>query len=284
MRLAKPDRPCTHAQGHDSSLFMRHPLFKFLLPALVGALFLALWHGIHLWLSADNRFLLPAPAAVLDALREHSADLTRATLNTAEGALIGFALAVVISVLLAILLSFSPLVRIGFYPYLMILQMTPVIVIAPMLVLWVGAGIKSVAVITFLICFFPLVVNTTQGLISTDRNLVELFRSYRATRFQQLIHLRIPAALPYFFTGLRIAAILAPIGALVGDYTAGSSAGDGGGLGFQTIVYASRAQYPALFATAAITCVLGFVLVAIVIGLSWLTLRHWHDSFDRHDS
>lgn len=262
---------------------MRQPLLRFLLPALTGGLFLALWQGLHLWLSPDNRFLLPPPGAVLEALRTHSGDLTRAAFNTAEGALLGFFAAIAISALLAILLSLSSLVRISLYPYLMILQMTPVIVIAPMLVLWAGAGIKSVAVITFLICFFPLVVNTTQGLISTDRNLVELFRSYRATRFQQLVHLRIPAALPYFFTGLRIAAILAPIGALVGDYTAGSSAGDGGGLGFQTIIYASRAQYPALFATAAITCLLGFIFVAVVIGLSWATLRHWHDSFERRD-
>ena len=158
--------------------------------------------------------------------------------------------------------------------------MTPVIVVAPILVLWVGAGIKSVVIITFLVCFFPLVVNTTQGLISVDRNLVELFRSYRATRLQQLLSLRIPSALPYFFTGLRIAATLAPIGALVGDYTAGSSAGDGGGLGFQAIIYSSQAKYAALFATAVITCALGFIFVAIVVGFSWLTLHRWHESYD----
>ena len=165
----------------------------------------------------------------------------------------------------------------------MVLQMTPVIVVAPILVLWVGAGIRSVVIITFLICFFPLVVNTTQGLISTDRRLVELFQLYRASRLQQLLLLRAPAALPYFFTGLRIAAVLAPIGALIGDYTAGSSAGDGGGLGFQTIIYSSQAMYPALFATAIVTCALGFVFVAIVVGLSWLALHRWHDSFERTD-
>lgn len=261
----------------------RRQLLTLLLPLLVGAGVLALWSAVHASLSEDNRFLLPAPGAVLEAFAAHAGSLFNAALNTTRGALLGFALAIAISSAFALLLSLSPLLRVSLYPYLMILQMTPVIVIAPMLVLWVGAGIKSVAIITFLICFFPLVVNTTQGLLSTDRNLVELFASYRASRLQQLVHLRIPAALPYFFTGLRIAAILAPIGALVGDYTAGSSAGDGGGLGFQTIVYASRAQYPALFATAAVTCVLGFILVAIVVALSWLTLRHWHDSFERAD-
>jgi NitT/TauT family transport system permease protein len=161
--------------------------------------------------------------------------------------------------------------------------MTPVIVVAPILVLWVGAGLKSVVVITFLICFFPIVVNTTQGLISTDRELVDLFRMWRTSKLQELFHLRVPAALPYFFTGLRIAATLAPIGALVGDYTAGSSAGDGGGLGFQAVIYSSQAKYPALFATAAVTCALGFIFVAVVIGTSWLVLRHLHDSYSTRD-
>jgi NitT/TauT family transport system permease protein len=254
-----------------------------LLPAITGAVFIALWYGVHAWLSEDFRFLLPTPGAVIDALGENADALRRATFNTTLGALLGFLSAVLLSCAFALLLSLSPLVRASLYPYLMALQMTPVIVVAPILVLWVGAGIKSVVVITFLICFFPIVVNTTQGLISTDRNLVELFRMWRASRMQQLVHLRAPAALPYFFTGLRIAATLAPIGALVGDYTAGSSAGDGGGLGFQAVIYSSQAKYAALFATAGVTCVLGFIFVAIVVGLSWLMLHRWHESYERRD-
>jgi NitT/TauT family transport system permease protein len=262
---------------------MSRRLLQFLLPAAVGALMIALWYGIHAWLSEDLRFLLPTPDAILGAFREYGAELARATLNTAEGALLGWLFAVVIGFALAVGLSLSPLVRLSFYPYLMILQMTPIIVFAPILVLWVGAGLKSVVIITFLICFFPLVVNTTQGLISVDRNQVELFRLYRASRWQELRLLRIPSALPYFFTGLRIAATLAPIGALVGDYTAGSSAGDGGGLGLQTLIYSSQAKYPALFATAAVTCALGFIFVAAVLALSWAALHSWHDSYERPD-
>ncbi|HWA08944.1 MAG TPA: ABC transporter permease [Opitutaceae bacterium] len=260
----------------------RRPL-SLLLPAAIGALMVALWYGVHAWLSEDQRFLLPTPDAVLTAFREHGPELAHATLNTAEGALLGWLLAVAAGFVLAVGLSLSPLVRLSFYPYLMILQMTPIVVFAPILVLWVGPGLRSVVIITFLICFFPLVVNTTQGLISTDRNLVELFRLYRAGRLQELWRLRVPAALPYFFTGLRIAATLAPIGALVGDYTAGSSAGDGGGLGFQTLIYSSQAKYPALFATAAVTCALGFVFVAVVVALSWAALHRWHDSYERPD-
>jgi NitT/TauT family transport system permease protein len=257
---------------------------RLFLPALAGALGLGLWQLAHAALAEDLRFLLPAPAAVLAAFHEHGAELWRATLNTTQGALLGFACAVLVSSTLALLLSLSPLVRVTFYPYLMILQMTPIIVFAPLLVLWVGPGLKSVTIITFLICFFPLAVNTTQGLVSADRNLVELFRLYRATKLQEIFQLRLPAALPYFFTGLRIAATLAPIGALVGDYTAGSSAGDGGGLGFQTIIYSSQAKYAALFATATVCCALGFIFVAGVLALSWASLRHWHDSYERTDN
>jgi len=258
-------------------------LLRILLPAATGALVIACWYGLHFWLDEEMRFLLPTPTQMLQAFHDNGDALARATLNTTEGALLGFGCAVLIGFLLAVCLSLSSLVRASLYPYLMILQMMPVIVIAPMLVIWVGAGLKSVTVITFLICFFPLAVNTTQGLVSTDRNLVELFAMWRASRWQQLIHLRIPAALPYFFTGLRIAATLAPIGALVGDYTAGSSDGHGGGLGFQAIIYSSQAKYPALFATAAVTCVLGFLFTAAVLALSWLALHHWHDSYERAD-
>ena len=262
---------------------MSKRVLHLLLPAATGALFIVIWYAVVFSLSEEMRFLLPTPGEIIAAFQTNGAALARATLNTAEGALLGFGLAIALSAVLALTLSVSSLVRVSLYPYLMMLQMTPVIIFAPILVLWVGPGLKSVVVISFLICFFPLVVNTTQGLVSTDRNLVELFRMYRASKAQEIFLLRVPAALPYFFTGLRIAATLAPIGALVGDYTAGSSAGDGGGLGFQAIIYSSQAKYPALFATAAVTCVLGFVFAAVVIGLSWLALHQWHDSYERAD-
>jgi NitT/TauT family transport system permease protein len=245
-------------------------LLKLLLPALTGLVVLAIWQAVHEFLSDEMRFLLPSPGAVLQALVDHRSTLWRATLNTTEGALLGFGLAVAVSILLALALSLSPLVRTSLYPYLMALQMTPLPVLAPICVIWVGAGLRSVALLTFVIAFFPLVVNTTQGLISTDRNLVELFRLYRARPWQRLFL-------------LQIAATIAPIGAVVADMNAGSSAGDGGGLGFQAVIFASQARYPALFATAATTCLLGFVLNAAVLALAWLSLHHWHDSYERAD-
>ena len=263
---------------------MRRTLTNIVLPAATGAVMIAIWYAIRHGLSEDFKFLLPTPGEIIEALDDNWDTLGRAVFNTSQGALIGFGLAIVVSSLLALFMSLSSLVRVSLYPYLMILQMTPIIIFAPILILWVGPGLKSVVIITFLICFFPLVVNTTQGLISSDRNLVELFKMYRASRWQEIRLLRIPSALPYFFTGLRIAAVLAPIGALVGDYTAGSSAGNGGGLGFQAIIYSSQAKYPALFATAAVTCILGFVFVAVVLSLSWSALHKWHDSYQRTDT
>ena len=262
---------------------MRASLRTILLPALAGVLMIVGGYLVDWWLSEDMRFLLPTPWQVLTAMRDNAPILWQATVNTTEGAVLGFAIATLLGFLLAVGMSLSSLVRASLYPYLMILQMMPVIVIAPILILWVGPGLKSVTIITVLICFFPVVVNTTQGLISTEQHVVELFRMWRTTRWQQLVHLRIPAALPYFFTGLRIAAVLAPIGALVGDYTAGSSAGNGGGLGFQAIIYSAQAKYPALFATAVVTCVLGFIFTGGVIALSWLALHQWHDAYERSD-
>ena len=263
---------------------MSRNYLKVLLPALTGALLIAAWYALHFWvISEDRRIFLPTPAAILSALQDQAPYLARAALNTSKAALFGFGLAVVVSFSFALLLSLSPLVRASLYPYLMVVQLTPLPVLAPICVIWAGAGFNSVALLTFMIAFFPLVVNTTQGLISVDRNLVELFASYRASRLQQLFFLRVPGALPYFFTGLRIAATLAPIGAVVADMNAGSSAGDGGGLGFAVVIFSSQARYPAMFAAAFVTCMLGFLFNLAILALEWFALHHWHDSYERTD-
>jgi len=259
-------------------------LLKKLLPAVTGVGMIVVWYCICIGLSADHRFLLPSPAEVARAFVDKGPALWGGALTTGGGALAGFGMSVAFSFIVALILSLSPLVRASLYPYIMILQMTPVIVLAPILILWVGPGFRSVTVITFLICFFPMVVNTTQGLISTDRNLVDYFRMCKASKWQEIWLLRVPSALPYFFTGLRIGATLAPIGAIVGDYIAGNSAGGQGGLGFLTIIYSSQFQMGALFATAIVGCLLGFIFVAAVIALSWLALHKWHDSFSRADN
>jgi NitT/TauT family transport system permease protein len=258
--------------------------WRILLPVATGVILLGMWYVARELLGPNKKFLLPAPHTVVAAFGENRADLFTAAFNTSTRAVMGFSLAVAVSLGLALLLSWSPLVRSSLYPYLMMLQMTPVIVLAPIIMGWAGPGARSVVIVTFLICFFPMVVNNTQGLISTERTMLDLFRLYRASKQQEVMWLRLPAAMPYFFTGLRIAATLAPIGAIVGDYTVGTSGGDGGGLGYRTIEYSSRFQMGALYATAFTGCALGFLFVAFVFWLSWLSLRKWHDSFSKRDA
>ncbi len=258
-------------------------LLRRLLPALLAALFLAGWQALHHALPPSSRFLLPSLPQLADAFRLHGDHLLGAARHTALAAVGGFALAALVAAATSLLLASSRLIRAALYPWLMALQMVPVIIIAPILILWVGPGAPSVILVTFLITFFPLVVNTTQGLLSVDRAHLDLFRMGRAARWQEMLLLRAPAALPYFFTGLRISAILAPIGALTADYLVGTSTGGRSGLGITALLFSARNEIPALYATALVGCLLGFALVAAVSALSWLVLHSWHDSYSHSE-
>lgn len=261
---------------------MKRRVVTWLAPLLLALVLLAGWEWLRAQLPASRRFLLPGLTQIAGAFADHAAALASATRFTALTALGGFALAVVVAVAASFALAGSRLVRAALYPYLMGLQMVPVIIVAPILILWVGPGAPSVVVVTFLISFFPLVVNTTQGLLSVDRGQLDLFRMARATRLQEMLLLRAPAALPYFFTGLRISAILAPIGALTADYLVGSTAGGKSGLGMTALLFSSRNEIPALYATALLGAALGFILSALVSALAWLVLHDWHESQTNH--
>ncbi len=256
---------------------------RILAPIFSATVFIGLWYGIRASLPPEKQFMLPWPHDVAEAFVENWSTLLHASLNIAMGASIGLASATIVAVALAISMSLSGFVRASLYPHLMALQMMPVIALSPILVIWVGPGLPSVSIITFLICLFPIVVNTTQGLMSTNSKLVELFDLYRANRWQQILKLRLPAAMPYFFTGLRISGILASIGAIVGDFSAGSSANDGAGLGFLVIIYAAQFKMAELFATVISGCLIGFMFVLVVHRVSWFCLHQWHDSYERSD-
>jgi NitT/TauT family transport system permease protein len=223
-----------------------------LLPAFAGALFVAIWIFVRASLSDDFRFLLPAPTEVVAAFRDHGDELWRATLNTATGATLGFLAAVVVSFLLSLLLSLSPLVRVTFYPYLMLLQMTPIIVFAPILVLWVGAGLKSVTIITFLICFFPLLENTLAALDQTDLQQRELLRALGANRWQTLWRLQVPAGRHTLAAGLRVALVLAWVGTVVSEFISA-----GRGLGAVIIGAQGAMDTALLFAALVLIAALG---------------------------
>jgi NitT/TauT family transport system permease protein len=251
-------------------------------PAVTGALLLALWYGIKFAFHIES-FVLPAPHEVFAAAWQERRTLVASALITGRGALLGFFAAVAVGFLISMIMAFSVRLKRSFYPYILVLQMTPVIILAPIFVLWLGQGTPSIVAITFMICFFPIVANTTMGLISADRNLQELFVMCKATRIQEIRHLRVPAAMPYFLTGMKIAATLAPIGAITGDFLAGSSQNGIGGIGFMTIAYFSQLKIPALFATGLIACLLGFLFVGGVSLLHWLLLHRWHDSMVRKE-
>jgi NitT/TauT family transport system permease protein len=251
-------------------------------PVACGILFLGLWYGVRAATGLQS-WILPTPEEILHAAWAERATLMRAAGGTALGAVGGFCVASLVGFVTALGLGGARWLRTGLYPWLLVLQMTPVIVLAPIIVLWAGPGLPGIITVTFLISYFPIVVNTTQGLLSADAPRVDLFRMYGATRLQELWLLRLPSAMPYFLAGLRIAATLAPIGAIFGEYLVGNASGGMGGLGFLVYTYNVQIKIPALFATALASCLLGFVFVAAISWLNWYVLHAWHDSFERRD-
>lgn len=256
---------------------MNSRFLAWLQPALTGVGLIGLWYAIKA-VTGMPSFVLPSPDEVLQAAWQERSVLLSAVMVTSRGAILGFLAAVGVGFLLAMILGFSPRIKASFYPYILVLQMMPVTILAPVFVLWLGQGLPSIVAITFMIGFFPVVANTTMGFVSVDRNLRELFLMCKATRAQEIRYLRIPGAMPYFLTGMKIAGTLAPIGAIVGDFLAGSAQNGVGGIGYMTIQYFSQLKTPALFATGMTACLLGFVFVGGVNWLHWKLLHTWHDS------
>ena len=256
---------------------------KWYLPVLMGFLILSGWLLVKAAFHIQN-FVLPSPFAILHAAVKERAVLFNSARLTIVGAAAGFVMAAVFGFLASMVMALSTSFRMSLYPYILVLQMTPVVIFAPVLVIWLGPGLPAVTMISFLICFFPIVANTTQGLISVDQNLVDLFRMINADRVQEILLLRVPHALPYFLTGLRIAGSIAMIGGTTGDLFAGTSSGSGGGLGYMVLVYEAQLKIPELWAAGFASCVCGFIFVSVVLGLNWWLLHKWHDSIARSDT
>jgi NitT/TauT family transport system permease protein len=221
-------------------------------------------------------YLLPPPSLVLITLYQDWATLSGSlwvTLSIMAEALIT---AVIGSLALAIVFSQSRLAERAFYPFAVALQVTPVVSIAPLLLVYLS-GPTAVLVCAFLVAFFPLLANTTLGLSSADHNLVDLFRLYRATRFQELWLLRLPSALPYFLAGLRISGGLALIGAIVAEIAAGS-AGKSAGLAYRIVESGFRLNIARMFAALLLIALVGVLIHLILTALTYFLLRDWHDS------
>lgn len=247
------------------------------LPAFAGAFIIAIWYSIIIF-GHVHSVVLPAPHKVLTAVITERDLLLPAACRTFLAAITGFVAAVGGGVVLAVILAYSRLLKMSIYPWVLVMQMIPVIVLIPIFVIWLGEGMPSITAITFMIAFFPVTANTTLGLLSTDQGLLELFRMWNASKLQEVLYLRAPYALPHFLTGMKIAGTLAPIGAITGDALAGAVS-EYAGLGFLVQTYRAQLNSEAIFAVALVGCILGFIFVGAVNFLSWFLLHSWHESY-----
>ncbi|HEX4002512.1 MAG TPA: ABC transporter permease [Candidatus Acidoferrales bacterium] len=245
--------------------------------AAVFAALLVLWQLV-LWIFHVKPFMLPSPWAVARAFCGRFSSILTAVEITGEESAAGLLASIATGVLVSLIFAQSRWVRRMLYPYTLLLQTVPIIAVAPLILQWIGAGTASVAAIAFIISLAPIIFNTTQGLISVDENLVELFLMHNASPSQLLFKLRLPHAVPSLFVGMRIASGISVVGAFTGELYAGSSRVGEGGLGYSILYASSQLQTDYLFALVLATALLGFAFFFLVIFVEWYFLHNWHES------
>jgi len=261
--------PRSAAQGR------RDRALRVVLPVIVLALSLAAWEVV-VRLANVPPYVLPAPSLILQTFIADKALLTQSLLVTLLTTLQGFLLAAVGGVGLAVLFNLSRLVEYSFYPFAVILQVTPIVAVAPLLLIYLPQPLAVLAC-AWIVAFFPVLANTTLGLNSIDRNLADLFALYGASRGQVLWNLKLPSALPYILGGLRIAGGLSLIGAVVAEIAAGS-AGAGSGLAYRIVESGYRLNIPRMFAALVLLSIAGIVIFYLLAFVNHIALRRWHES------
>jgi NitT/TauT family transport system permease protein len=251
---------------------------KILLPAFVLFLALVLW---EYWVTANNvpKFILPAPSLVFDALVNNFSSLMSALYSTLTITLTALICAITSGVFLAFAFSISKTFETAFYPFAVIMQVTPIVSIAPLVLIWVGidAVDRALVIIAWLAAFFPILSNMSAGLKAVDPNLDDLFKLYKANRWQRFWKLSWPTALPYLLASLRISGGLSLIGAVVAEFVAGS--GGSTGLAWRILEAGNRLQVEKMFAGLILLAVLGIVIFYSFAFLEWMLLRKWHPAF-----
>ena len=250
-------------------------LVRLVLPIIVLAAGLGLWEFV-VRVNDIKPYVLPAPSAVFTTLVRDWDVLFQSLLTTLLTTLEGFLAAAIGGIVLALLFNLSKWLEYSLFPYTVVLQVTPVIAIAPLLLIYLPQT-TAVVVCAWIVAFFPVLSNTTLGLNSVDRNLAGLFQLYRASRLQTLLFLKLPAALPYILGGLRIAGGLSLIGAVVAEIAAGS-AGAGSGLAYRIAESGYRLNIPRMFAALLLLSAAGIVIYGLLALTSHLVLRRWHES------
>jgi NitT/TauT family transport system permease protein len=245
-------------------------------PLAVGAVLLALWE-IVVWVNGIPPYILPGPLAIAKSLWTDGPSLLGSLLVTLRVTLAALAAAAILGGAIAVLFSLSRILELSLFPYAVILQVTPIVAIAPLIIIWVQEPFLALLVCAWIVAFFPIVANTTVGLNSADRNLLALFRLYGASQVQILRYLKLPTALPYFLAGLRISGGLALIGAVVAEFVAGTG-GTETGLAFRILEAGYRLAIPRLFAALFLLSLTGIVIYLALDALSRILLHHWHES------
>jgi NitT/TauT family transport system permease protein len=255
---------------------------RILVPIAMLALLVVAW---QLYVDAYEvpHYILPSPVRVGQSLYNDWPILGAALLVTLKITFLALAIALVGGVALAILMAQSRWVELALYPYAVILQVTPIVAIAPLILIYAPSTQAALLICAWIVAFFPILSNTTQGLRSTDHNLLNLFELYGANRWQTLYYLKIPNALPYFLAGLRIAGGLALIAAVVAEFAAGS-AGAGSGLAFRLLESQFRLNIPRLFAALILLSFTGICIFFATSLISHLLLRKWHESAVRREN
>lgn len=253
------------------------------LPILVGVVFLGTWQILVTWLQVP-KFVLPAPSLIATAFVDDFTSLMGSLWFTLTVTVEAFILAVVGGVALAVLFSQSEIVATALFPYAVILQVTPVVSIAPLIIIWVGYDNVRVAllILAWIVAFFPVLSNTTLGLRSTDHNLRNLMQLYGASRWRILTEVQFPSALPYLLAGMKISGGLSLIGAVVAEFVAGSGASTG--LAWRIIEAGNRLDIPRMFAALALLSFLGIAIFGVLSAFEYLMLRHWHESAVRREN
>ena len=249
---------------------------KWTLPSLVMALSILAWH-LYVTINQVPHYVLPGPLAVWESVRDDWAILWPAMLTTTRLTVLALIFAIIGGVTLAVAFTQSKWAEMSFFPYAVILQVTPVVAIAPLLQIYVGNAFVAALLCAWIVAFFPILSNTTIGLKSADHNLEDLFTIYGATRWQRLRYLAAPSALPYFLGGLKIAGGLALIGAVVAEFVIGR-AGTGLGLASTLLEASYRFNFGRLYAALILISMMGVVIFAITSLFSHLMLRKWHES------
>ena len=245
-------------------------------PVLVAAALLGVWQLVVTAYDVPA-YLVPSPLRIAQTLVEDRVLLGDSLVVTAGIALTALAIAVAGGVAIALLFAQSRIIEASLLPYAILLQVTPIVAIAPLIIIWVHDTRVALVLCAVVVAIFPIISSTSVGLRSVDPGLADLFRMSRASRWQTLVRLRIPGALPYFFAGLRVASGLSLIGAVVAEFVAGTG-GQGAGLAYQILLAGIQLNIPRLFAALVLITLAGIVLYLAVSALAVACLARWHES------